>query len=199
MRYIIQSPPYNPCSGGVRQLHYLAALLHSINQSVAMTVPNFFCPFLPVIKLAETIGDIAVYPEIYPNNRLGAWRVVHYALGFLGNLYRKAGGTGIPNNELLMLGMASMRDKPGFLLAEAAHYYAGPLNHSNLCFLPCVSDGEWLYPETKTLKNLCYRGNKTCPDLPDLPDGGVTLVPPSDGSFSHRMRTLALLRRAENF
>jgi len=197
-RYVIASPKFNPCSGGIRQLHYLAALLHSIGLTVAMTTRCHYCPTLPVVTQA-TPNDIAIYPDIYPGNRLNAHRVVRYMLGLLGNLYTKAGGGRIPEAELVLLGMASLRDQPARLLLEAQSVCDSELTEENLLFLPCVSEREWLYPDYKELAAVVYYGHQTCQQAPEIPGAIRIDERPGPDAWSQRMRTLALLRAAANF
>jgi len=196
-RYIIASPPYNPCSGGVRQLHYLAFLLHSLNIPVAMMVPCYFVPWMPVVRVARE-GDIAVYADITVDNPLRAKRIVHYALGVLEGGWKTQGGPVIPQTECVLFGMASMRFQPLEILARSQAHCAQRLTEENLAFIPCVTEGEWLFPESpRTIENLLYRGNQSWPQPPKT-DPPYIFIPsvPATGRMEHRMRTLSLLRRA---
>jgi hypothetical protein len=199
-RYIICSPPYNPCSGGPRQLHYLAFLLQAVNIPVAMTVPCWFVPDMPVVMAARE-GDIGVYSDLTVTNPLQAKRVVRYALGLLDGGWKVRGGPLIPKSECILFGMASMRFHSAEILAHSQAHCEQELTEANLAFIPCITEREWLFAETpKTIENVLYQGYKSWPYPPETASPCVVIPPvPATEQMRHRMRTLALLRRARTF
>jgi len=188
MRFVIHMPDYDPCSGGVRVMHYLAALLDSVGAKVATTARCFFSP---LIRLENRCGpgDIAVYPDIEPGNPLQAERVIRYLLYFASAHYARHGGVGIPKSELVFVYMQDF-------LADAAAHCEGPVSDADLLELPNI-ESAWCYSEKKTIPRLLFEGKRNCAEIPD---GEFERVPsPSDLSNRWHLRhaTLQLLRKSD--
>lgn len=184
-RLVFSNHGYDPCSGGVKALHYLQALIHSSGIPVAGTYPCFFDPLIPVVAKCQP-DDIAVYPDVDDGNPLEADRIVRYLLYFprLPN-YR------IPRTDCVILYMDTYRK-------ECEACYDGRIWPDALVEVPNIEAADWCYPEEKSIKNVLYTGKENCKEKPD-----ITYQPMPDLSDPDRWKlrysSLALLRRSANF
>jgi tetratricopeptide (TPR) repeat protein len=190
---LVRTHNYDSCSAGVRVMHYLAALLHSVNVPVAVTSPCFFNPTIPVRPQALP-DDIVVYPDACPGNGNGARRVCRYMLYHAEAYF---GGGQITKEECAIV---YLRD---YLAGVQAHCYH-LVTEDDIITIP-ILDAQWCFPEAKTIENVLYVGKGAGKPLPKI---DYMLVPAANapqnrGSayadhYAH-MRTLAMLRKAKNF
>lgn len=186
-RLVIATPDYNPCSGGIKVMQYLAALMRVHGVNVAATSTCYFCPDMPVVSQCGT-DDIAVYPDIVSCNPLGAGWAIRYMLFFASAYYH---GPTVPPTEPVMVYMQDYLDDVG-------RYCSFGISEADILELPNIECGEWCFPEAKTIENVFFRGKQTCGELPEL-SPIVELAISEPNQFYRRQKTLELLRRTKNF
>lgn len=172
-------------------MHYLPTLLSAIGREVAVTTPCYWAPRLPVIGQCQS-GDVAVYPDITPDNPLGAERVVRYMLYFWRGYFKANGGPDqIPDTDCVIVYHETYRE-------EIQAHYNQSLRAQDVVCLPHV-EMDWCFPGSKSIENLLYAGKQTVTQAPDgleytrIPDRSAY----PDGMTS-RMSTLQLLRAGRN-
>ena len=187
MRFVIHMPDYDPCSGGVRVMHYLAALLESIGADVASTAKCFWSPMIPLENRCGP-DDIAVYPDIEPGNPLGAKRVIRYMLYFASAHYKRLGGVGIPKSELVFVYMNDFMEDIG-------KFCESKPDKDSILELPNI-ETSWCFSEEKIIPALLFEGKKNCADIPNIEF--VRIPSPSDipNRWLLRNTTLQVLRKS---
>jgi hypothetical protein len=182
-RYVIQSFPYDPCIGGIKVLHYLAALLSGCRLPVATTATCFFDPLVPVVEVCDR-DDIAVYPEVTQGNPLRAARIVRYMLYF----------PRYPEFRILK-SECPLVYKPEYLQACRA-ICESPIPEDDILKVPNISDSQWCFLETKVIQNVLYIGKKSCLEFPGIP---YSTIPDYADRWQQRHATLSILRKALNY
>jgi len=184
-RLVFSNHPYDPCSGGVKVLQYLQALIHATGVPVAGTNPCFFNPSIPVVTRCGT-QDIAVYPDVCAGNPLGAERIVRYLLYFprLPN-YR------IVKSDCVILYMNAFR-------RECEACYDGRIWPESVVEVPNIEASDWCFPEEKTVENALYTGKQNCKDKPAIEHQMMPDLTNPD-RWALRYSSLAMLRKASNF
>ena len=178
-RIVVENCGWHPCSGGIRVMNYLAALIHSIGHPVAVTSPCFYNPLIPVVGTCEP-DDIVVYPEIVSGNPKGGSKVVRYLLYF--PIFRYTDPRDCPVVYM-----------PAFMESCRAAF-DGPIGDDDIVELPNINYGEWLFPEPKTIEAILFTGKRNCKELPDIP--GIVDIRGEGDLWFQRQRTISLLRRA---
>jgi hypothetical protein len=181
-RIVIDNCGWHACSGGIRVLNYMAALIHSIGHPVAITSVCYYNPALPGVGGQCDPDDIVVYPEIVPGNPLQGQRVVRWQLYY--PPYRSAKGDCVISFH------------PEYM-AKCREMSDDPVPDDYILRLPGIDHGEWLYPEPKIIENCLFIGKRNCQEAPDIP--GIVDIAGSHDLWFNRMRTIAVLRRSKNF
>jgi hypothetical protein len=189
MRFVIAIPPYDPCSGGVRVMHYLPALLSSSGAQVATTSQCFYSPAIPIESECRE-GDIAIYPDIEPGNPLKAKMVCRYMLYFASEHYARMGGTNIPKTEMVLVYMKDF-------LADIALRCESAISEADIFEIPNI-ESSWCFAEDKTIPALLFEGKRTCKDLPVAWMHRVPSPADIPNRWALRNYTLQLLRRSES-
>ena len=96
--YVIWSPPYHECSGGIRVLHRLCHELTKRDIETYITTEVLCDDLLETSYRDDSDDFIAVYPEIVAGNPLGAKTVARWVLNVPGRL---AGETEYDKDEII--------------------------------------------------------------------------------------------------
>jgi hypothetical protein len=142
---------FNPCSGGIRALHYLASLLHAADVSVAVTHRCFYAPALP-IRTSALAGDIVIYPDQTIGNPFHARRICRLMAYYASGYYH---GNRIGKDECCLIYPAYNGDE-GYIREIAAHC-DHPISDEDVFQFPSFNP-TLCFPEPKTVANLLFGG-----------------------------------------
>lgn len=100
MNVLIQTPSYQPASGGIRVLHYLGYLLHLAGHKVKMNCPVLNSEWGHYSINSPKSFDVRIIPEIYPPTFPNDINTVRWVLYFPGKL---CGGPLVyPDHEMVV-------------------------------------------------------------------------------------------------
>lgn len=186
-RFLCHLPPYTPCSGGIRAMHYLPYVIRQAGGQVAVNQPCFYDPTIPIVATIEP-EDIGVYPDVVPSNAFGTPVAMRWMMYFASAYYKSHGGDRIPKEELTLVYMSTYRED-----VQCHCDYA--IQDEDIFELPNIECGDWLYPEKKDIAGLLFTGKRHCSEFPE-----AEYLPMPDPSqhpnhYNLRQATVAILRR----
>lgn len=188
-RLVCSLPPYDPCSGGIRVMHYLAFVLHQAGANVAVNTRCFYDPSVPMVEKIEP-EDIGVYPDIEPGNPMATPYAMRWMLYFASAHYKNHGGTRVPAQEMTLVYMSTY-------LEDVKLHCDYEVGEKDLFELPNIECPEWLYPEKKTVENVLFTGKRHCGEMPEL---DYVLMPSREqylGRWPLRYASISMLRKAK--
>ncbi len=183
--YLMDCPPYDERSAGIRAMHYLAALLHRAGITCWTAHPNPFVN-LPVTHLRTTENLVVIYPDCAGPENLRASSCCVRFMCAPASWPRPwfFGGDKIPAGDMVFV-------YDGWYLGDIAAHYGGDLWPDCVLPIPCIEPGLY-YPEQKTIGKTTYTGKTT-------PSGGVVANRIITRENHSRQSAAAILRKTKHF